>query len=49
MTTGPALLRPLLLIALLVLGAACTEIRDNEQPQATNPNWTPARQGGNRP
>ncbi|MBX9698828.1 MAG: hypothetical protein K2X74_05295 [Acetobacteraceae bacterium] len=39
---------PLALVGLLLLAAACAEIRANERPPV-NPNWTPASQGGNRP
>ena len=39
---------PFALLAMVLLGAACAEIRANERPPI-NPNWSPANQGGNRP
>lgn len=47
--TAASLLKPLALLGLVLLGTACAEIRANERPQNTNPNWTPQNQGGNRP
>lgn len=42
-------LQSVLLLALVLAAGACAEIRANERPQNTNPNWTPQNQGGNRP
>ena len=43
-----SLWRPFMLLGLVLLGTACAEIRANERPQDTNPNWSPRNQGGNR-
>lgn len=39
---------PFALLAMVLLGAACAEIRADERPPI-NPNWSPASRGGNRP